>query len=211
MNSFTVDFANLTQDERKQLLRLVEKSKRKLVKLSDVAIGSTFKIGEMEFVKFFDECGATVAITKDIVFNSIFGTNNNFAESDLLNRLTNEFLPHIIAEVGEDNVCEITTDLTALDGLKTYGIMSSKISLPTLDFYREYVEIFDKHKIDKWWWLATPDSAYPHTECKYVLCVSPSGCIFTSGCIFNDGGYSDISGVRPFLFFVSSIYVSCED
>lgn len=206
MNSFTVDFANLTQDERKQLLRLVEKSKRKLVKLSDVAIGSTFKIGEMEFVKFFDECGETVAITKDIVFNSKFGTNNNFAESDILNRLTNEFLPNIIAEVGEDNLCVITTDLTTLDGLKTYGTVSSKISLPTLDFYREYVAIFDKHKINKWWWLATPDSAYPHTEVNYVLCVSPSGDFSGYGY-----GYGDYVGVRPFLRFVSSIYVSCED
>ena len=82
--------------------------------------------------------------------------------------------------------------------------MTSKISLPTLDFYRENVEIFDKHKLDEWWWLATPESAQPHGNPFWTLCVSPSGIIFSDLYDF------DI-GVRPFLYFVSSISVSCEE
>ena len=83
--------------------------------------------------------------------------------------------------------------------------MDSKISLPTFDFYRKNVSIFDKYKLDKWWWLATPDTAYPHKDVNWVVCVSPSGRVI------NYYGSNDDSVVRPFLCFASSIYVSCED
>ena len=200
MKSITVNFENLTESERKQLLKLVEKSNGG-VELSDIEAGETFKIGDIEFIKFSNENGVTTAITKDILFESKFGESNNLAESEIINKLTNDFLPKIEAEISAGNVLEFETDLTTLDGLKPYGTMTSKISIPTLDFYRKNVDIFDKYKVNKWWWLATPESAKPHDEPNYVLCVSPSGNIS-----FNYYG-NDI-GVRPFLRFVSSISVS---
>lgn len=204
MRSIKVNFENLTENERKTLLKLVEKSNQEKIQLCDIEVGKTFKIGNTEFIKFADEYGATTAVAKDIIFNSRFGDTNNFAESDIMDKLNKEFLPKIAGEIGLSNILEFETDLTTLDGLKTYGVMTSKISLPTFDFYRKNVSIFDKYKLDKWWWLATPDTAYPHKEANWVVCVSPSGDID-----FNGGG-SGI-GVRPFLRFVSSIYVSCED
>ena len=83
--------------------------------------------------------------------------------------------------------------------------MESKVSLPTLDFYRANVAIFDEYKVDDWWWLATPESAQPHSAPDWILCVAPSGCVDGGGC------YDDYGGVRPFLRFVSSISVSCEE
>lgn len=174
------------------------------VQLSTIENGKTFKIGDVEFIKFSDIDGATTAVTKNIVFNSRFGDDNNFGTSDVLDKLNNEFLPKIAEIVGEDNICDIETDLTTLDGLKPYGTLTSRVSLPTFDFYRNNVEVFDKYKLDCWWWLATPESAAPHDNPSWIVCVSPYGFIY------NYDYYGDC-GVRPFLRFVSSIFVSCEE
>ena len=173
------------------------------IMLNDVKNGSTFKIGDVEFIKFFDKENRTVAVTKETVFDSRVGDNNNLTESKVIERLKTEFLPKITEIVGEENVLEFKTDLTTLDGLKPYEPMVSKISLPTFDFYRENVNIFDKYKLDEWWWLATPESAQPHSEPWWTTCVSPSG--------VNGNDYDIFYGVRPILNFVSDIFVSCEE
>lgn len=174
------------------------------VTIKGVKDGEIFKIGDVEFIKFPDVDGKTPVVTKDIIFNSRFGDSNNFAESDILKKLETEFLPKITGAIGEENVCEFKTDLTTLDGLKPYGEMTSRVSLPTFDFYRANVEIFDKYKVDKWWWLATPDSAQPHYDPVWALCVSPSG-------VISNGDYNYRNGVRPFCIFESSIFESFED
>lgn len=202
MELVTINPAKLTEKERKLLFALEEKSK-KVCKPIKVENGEIFKIGDIEFIKFSDIDGVTTAVTKDTVFDSEFGSNNNLAKSEIIEKLAEEFLPKIAEIVGEENILDITTDLTALDGVKTFGKMISKISLPTLDFYRENVEMFDKYKLDKWWWLATPWSAYPHYESSCILCVSPRGDIYGNG-------YGNYGGVRPFLRFSSSIFVSDE-
>lgn len=167
--------------------------------------GDTFKVGDVEFIKFPDMGGVTPVVARNIVFVSRFGDNNDLRESDVLKKLEAEFLPKIIQAVGADTLCTVKTDLTALDGLKPYGEMESLVSLPTLDFYRANVEIFDKHKVGSWWWLATPESAQPHERPDWILCVAPSGYVGRDSC----GYYSN--GVRPFLCFVSSIFESSEE
>lgn len=166
--------------------------------------GATFMVGGMEFIKFPDKDGKTPAVMKDIAFFSTFGDNNDLRASKILQRMKEEILPRIIGAVGEENVCTFKTDLTALDGIKPYEELESRISLPTLDFYRANVEIFDQHKVDRWWWLATPESAQPHDDPSWVVCVSPSGYISIREYICR------INGVRPFLIFNSSIFGSSE-
>lgn len=171
--------------------------------LAELAAGEIFKIGDMEFMKIRDENGGTAAVTKNILFRSEFGENNNFAESKVLERLKAEILPKIEAEAGADNVMEFETDLISLDGSTKWGKMQSKISLVTFDFYRKHVKIFDKCKPDTWWWTATPDTTSEHLYDDWNVCVSPRGGI----------GYGFCSslgcGVRPFCIFNSSISVSC--
>lgn len=179
----------------------------KTVKLSEVSVGKIFKVGDFEFIKFAEKDGVAAVVSKNILFKSEFGKNVNLAESIVLERLNKEILPEIEKAIGAENVCEFETDLTTLDGLKNYGKMQSKISLPTLDFYRENVKIFDKYKVNSWWWIATPDSATPHWDSPFILCVSPDG-------DFGNYCYYDCVGVRPFLSFISSISsisVSCEE
>ena len=176
----------------------------KKTELFNIKIGDTFKIGDVEFISFGQDDGKVTAVTRDIIFRSEFGENNNLAESKVLKKLKKEFLPKLAEEIGLENICDITTDLTALDGLKPYDDLNSKVSLPTFDFYRQNVNIFDKYKVDMWWWLATPDTAEPHYEPRWTVCVSPFG-------DFYYGNYGDNYGVRPFLRFESSIFVSCEE
>ena len=177
----------------------------KTVKLTEIKKGETFKTGDIEFIKFSDENDETVVVAKDILFRSCFGNNNDLRSSDILKKLNDEFLPKLAEVIGEENIVEFETDLTTLDGLKPYDVMKSKVSVPTFDFYRDNVEIFDKHKLDKYWWLATPESAKPHDDPSWVVCVAPSGCI-NFNCYCN--GHL---GVRPFCILKSDIFVSCEE
>ena len=165
--------------------------------------GETFKIGKYEFIKFPDVDGKTPVVMKGIAFQSVFGDNNDLRVSNVLKRMQEEILPNIIEVVGAENVLTFKTDLTTLDGLKPYEDLESRISLPTFDFYRANVEIFDKHNPGAWWWLATPESAQPHYSPTWVLRVSPSGFI-------NYDRYGGDYGVRPFLIFNSSIFESSE-
>ena len=166
--------------------------------------GETFTIAGMEFIKFPSVDGQTPVVMKNIAFNSRFGDNNDLRSSDVLQKMETEILTKIIEAVGKENLCTVKTDLTTLDGLTPYGTMESLISLPTLDFYRANVSIFDKYKPDCWWWLATPESAQPHDDPYWVKCVAPSGNIY-------DDYYLNVSGVRPFCVFKSSIFESSEN
>ncbi len=176
----------------------------KEIKLTEVITGKTFKIGDVEFIKFAEENGEVTAVAKECVFRSQFGKNNDFKESEILKRLTTEFLPKIAESTGEENIVAHRVDLTSLDGLKTHGETVCKVSIPTFDFYRANVSIFDKYKLDTWWWLATPDTTSEHLNNSWISCVSPDGDIY-----IND--YHGSIGVRPFLKFVSSIFVSVEE
>ena len=176
----------------------------KNVCIPGVKNGETFPLAGYEFIKFPGVNGETPIVMRDYAFTSRFGDNNDLRSSDVLRRMEEEILPKIIAAVGEENVCTFKTDLTTMDGIQPYGVMESKISLPTIDFYRANGEIFNKYKPSRWCWLATPDSAQPNDDPWWTLCVSPSGFIYLV--------YYDIDdGVRPILVLKSSIFDSFED
>lgn len=174
-------------------------------KLTEVKISDTFKVADIEWIKFAEKDGNVIAVAKDSLFDSEFGSNNNYADNNctIRKRLETEILRKIENEIGAENLIEFETDLISLDGDKQYGKYRSKIGLPTLDFYRENIDIFDKHNLDDWWWLATPYSTNKHWNNRWISCVSPGGGI---GLNFCNGG----DGVRPFIIFVSSISVTCE-
>ena len=179
-------------------------NKTKAINFPGINDGETFRLAGMEFIKFPSVNGCTPVLAREVAFHSRFGDNNDLRSSDVLEELQEKYLPKIVAAVGEENICTFQTDLTTLDGLKPYGVMESKISLHTFDFYREHVEIFDKYPVDDYCWTATPESAQPHDDPCWVVCVSPSGCI----------GYFDYRydncGVRPFCILKSSIFESLE-
>ena len=180
-------------------------AENKAVTFPGVKDGETFRIAGMEFIKFPATEAGTPVVMRDVAFRSRFGDNNDLRASDVLKKMEKDILPKIIEAVGEENVLSFQTDLTTLDGLKPYGVMESKISLHTFDFYRANVEIFDKYPVKDYCWTATPHSAKPHYDPWWALCVSPAGDIGSG-----DGNYYD-DGVRPFLIFNSSNFESSED
>ena len=192
---------NLSEDERKLFMDLVEKTNNRTLPFN-VAVGDTFKIANIEFIRFPAINGGVRIVAKDFVFKDKFDdSTNNLANSHILKRLQTEILPKIEAAVGADNVLEFETDLTSLDGLKNYGTMKSKISLPTFDFYRGNIEIFDKYNPKRSWHLATPWSTPTRGYRSYVCFV------FSDGAVRYYNWYYHC-GVRPFLILKSSLFVS---
>lgn len=177
-------------------------------KLAEIANGELFEVAGIKFIKFSEENGRVVAVAKDIAFASRFGDNNNFATSDIKKRLEAEILPKLESAVGSENIVAHEVDLLSLDGSDKWGKIECKISIPTFDFYRANVKIFDKYNPRKWYWLATPDSTSEHGSDYWVRCVG------LSGFIDHNVSFCDNFVVRPFINFVSSISVisvSCEE
>ena len=170
-------------------------------KLSDKAVGDTFKIGDYEFVVLEHSKETTAVILKGILEESKFGSNNCDFKTSIVKTKLEEFQAKITSIIGEENLIEHTVDLTSNDGLKDYGTTRSKMSLLTADLYRRYVEILDIVKPQKWWWLVTPYST-PRHECEALnTCVSPRGNV-------SDYIYYVSVGVRPFCILNSNIFVS---
>ncbi len=172
------------------------------VKLADIPEGETFKIGDHEFIVLEHSGDTTAIIRKELLSEDIeFGSNNNFSGSYVEDRC-GEFAGEIAAIAGDENLIEHTVDLTSDDGLKDYGTIKSRCSLLTTNLYRRYVEILDKFKPDRWWWLATAYSTERHGNSSWVKCVAPSGGVSNYHFFISDGG------VRPFCILKSNIFVS---
>ena len=171
-------------------------------KLADIPVGETFKLGDHEMI-VLEQSGDTAAVIRKelLVDRMAFGKNNRYEESNV-DAECGKFADEIAAIVGSENLVEHTVDLTSDDGLKDYGKIRRKVSLLTTGLYRRYVEILDKHKIGKWWWLATPYSTARHENTSWVKCVAPSGGIINVNCCCYD------FGVRPFCILKSNIFVS---
>lgn len=169
------------------------------VRLSAVAVGDTVKIGDHELIVLEQSGDTTALICKDFIDTCSFGSSNNF-DGSKVDKLCSKFATKLAKIIGEDNVILHTVDLTSDDGLKDYGSVKRFASLLTADLYRRYVYTLDKHKLDAWWWLATPYSTPTHGYESTVDCVSPRGSIY---CFFNY-----VCGVRPFCILNSNIFVS---
>ena len=170
--------------------------------LAEIKIGECFKVADIEFIKTGEENGQVAAVAKNSLFDMTFGGNNNYAESKVKKKLETEILPRIEEVVGPENIIDHEVDLISLDGDDKWGKAICKISLPTFDYYRRNVKLFDKYKLDGWWWLSTPDTTAKHYNDNWVVCVSPRGSIYDDDCYYGFGG------VRPFLILKSSIFVS---
>lgn len=170
-------------------------------KLSELALGETFKIGEYEFVVLEHCAGETAMILKGILKKLAFGSNNNF-DGSAVDEVCLAFGDEIANIVGEENLVPHTVDLTSDDGLKDYGEVERSVSLLTTEQYRRWVKILDRHRPDSWWWLSTPHSTQTHENTNWVKCVSPVGNFYYYHC------GCDFLGVRPFCIFKSSIFGS---
>lgn len=183
---------DLTADQIKKLKAVFDEPVKKL---SDLEPGDTFKVGPHEFIVLEHCMGETAVIYKGLLYENVrFGSNNNYDGSNV-DKACEKFYEELCPLVGAENIAEHTVDLASDDGLKDYGEIKRHVSLLTANQYRCFVYTLDKHKPDKWWWLATPFSTATHENERWVKCVTPSGSI-------DYGGFS-IGHVRrpPVLYF----------
>ena len=169
--------------------------------LGKVDVGKIAKIGEFEFIVLEHSPETTAVILKGLYKErEEFGENNNF-DGSYADKFCKEFEKELAELIGAENIIGHTVDLTSDDGLKCYGVVHRNVSLLTTELYRRYVEILDEHKLNAWWWLATPHSTPKHCDNDWVKCVAPSG-------YFNYDYCGNYFGVRPFCILKSSIFVS---
>lgn len=132
--------------------------------------------------------------------NKQFDSNiNDWEPSDLRSYLNTEFYNKLADEVGEENIISFERNLLSLDGQTEYGTCEDKVSIISLDEYREYRKLIPN--ADYYWWTLTPDSTKCNDDSRWVRVVSRSGHVRGSRC--------DCSfGVRPFCIFSSAIFES---
>lgn len=170
----------------------------------EVKRGNIVTVAGIEWLILKVEGHRVLCVTKD--FDSLStkfdSDTNEWGSSELRKDLNTRFYKKIADEVGDKNILLITTDMLSLDGQKEYGECEDKVSLLTVDLYRENRDILPN--TDKWWWLVTPWSTPCNDYDASVCFVSPGGHISSDICY---GNYA----VRPFCIFDSSIFESIED
>lgn len=171
--------------------------------LSSLKPGEVFKKNGTEYIvcEHFEN-GSTAIIRKECLEDGMeFGDTNNWAESGLRKFLNNEYLKNISDDFSQDNILDHEVDLLSLDGYDDYGRTTDKVSVLTIDQYRKYHKFIGN--VDRWNWLATPDSTPSGTDASGVRVVRDGGRV---GWSYSD----DCCGVRPFFLLKSSISVSPE-
>ena len=191
----------LTQEMAEEIQKRICTPENKL-QLAEIAEGETFKIGDYEFIVLEQTGDTTAVILKELYDEETkFGENNNFSGSTV-DGICAKFAGELTKLIGSDALIEHEVDLTADDGLKDYGTVNRRVSLLTAQQYRKHVYTLDKHKVNAWWWLATPFSTNAHGIKYAVKCVAPSGGVGSHDF------YRSGNGVRPFCILKSNIFVS---
>lgn len=149
LNGRKIPLTDEQAEEIKTSLGLKEKQ------LKDIPVGDTFKAGDYEFIVFEQMGEKTAVILKNLLHENVkFGKNNNYNGSNADNTCIS-FVQKIADIIGKDNIYEHEVDLTSANGMTCYGKITRRMSLLTLERLQKYGHILAKHKVEKWWWLAT--------------------------------------------------------
>ena len=169
--------------------------------LAEIKVGNTCKTKTMEHIVLEHlPDGKTVCLSKDLVTSMAYDKKTGiYTNSNIRKYLNTEFFKKLSAEVGAENICEHTVDLTSDEGNKKHGSVVDKVSLLTCELFRKYNEILEKYNPGRWWWLATPFAIEFWEDCARA--VGLTGIVDYDFCNL-DGG------VRPFYILNSSISVS---
>ena len=183
--------------------------------LGNVKNGGIFKALGKEFVKLdADEHGCLV-LAKDIWTKMPFRDGddpecpNDLRRSDVMKYLSDRFTEFVQRGTPLDTFIPFKIDLQDTTGQTEYGTVEYRIGLLTLRQYGKYWRLIPK--VDTPWWLATPyDAAIwwlrsPNTDCNGSVWVVNTGGSYDS--LWCNYSY----GVRPALYFPSTLWVSTED
>lgn len=179
--------------------------------LKDIEVGKTF-LGndgiERIILEHFPD-GKTLTLTRDRLFKSVYGENNDYKSSKIKKLLENE-ITKLEKTFGKENLNAFKINLLSEDGLDTYGEIETKCGLLTAEQYRKYTRIIEQYHVGSWW-LATPDSTTERSDSLFVSYVHACGFLICSRCYVDRdcfGGCGDGIGVRAVCLFNSNIFVS---
>ena len=164
-----------------------------------IEVKAQFTIGGIAWTVIQTAESWVKCIASEIIEERAFDAQNrnDFASSDLRDYLNGEFLQKMIGAGAPEEMFEhFNIDLTADDGLKTYGGDRVRIGLITCDEYRLLRENIPH--VDGWWWTATADSPIN----PYVRNVN------AGGTLSSNNAYNGGRGVRPLCVLKSEILVS---
>lgn len=180
--------------------------------LGNVKNGGIFKALGKEFVKLdADEHGCLV-LAKDIWTKMPFRDGddpecpNDLRRSDVMKYLSDRFTEFVQRGTPLDTFIPFKIDLQDTTGQTEYGTVEYRIGLLTLRQYGKYWRLIPK--VDTPWWLATPygtPNCSPSTNNSNIVWLVESD---------GSGGYwyyYCTCGVRPALYFPSTLWVSTED
>lgn len=180
--------------------------------LGNVKNGGIFKALGKEFVKLdADEHGCLV-LAKDIWTKMPFRDGddpecpNDLRRSDVMKYLSDRFTEFVQRGTPLDTFIPFKIDLQDTTGQTEYGTVEYRIGLLTLRQYGKYWRLIPK--VDTPWWLATP---YGTPNCSPY-----AGSGYNVWYVRSDGSSDywycrDTFGVRPALYFPSTLWVSTED
>lgn len=165
-------------------------------------VGDTFELAGLKW-KILDitEKGYK-CIAEKLSENMQFGNNNDWKISSIRKYLNDEFYEKLAEEIEEDNIIPFERNLLSLDGQTEYGTCEDKVSIISLDEYRQYRELLPNE--DYYWWTLTPDTTKCNGNESWICVVCPSGFI-------NFINYFYSNGVRPVCIFCSAIFESEEN
>lgn len=125
------------------------------------------------------------------LFNNRFGNTNNYAESEIRERIVNSDLAKELEDFYGNRLVSITLDLTALNGSKEYGINSGdKLAIPTLDILRKFKENIPL--MNGYYWTSTPNGTKQTGDSSCVQVVNDGGGVNYSDCDWSS------NSARPF-------------
>lgn len=164
-----------------------------------IEVKAQFTIGGIAWTVIQTAESWVKCIASEIIEERAFDAQNrnDFASSDLRAYLNGEFLQKMIGAGAPEEMFEyFNIDLTADDGLKTYGGDRVRVGLITCDEYRLLRE--NVPHVDGWWWTATADSPInPFVRGVYSV-----------GTLDYHNAYNGDGGVRPLCVLKSEILVS---
>lgn len=180
--------------------------------LGNVKNGGIFKALGKEFVKLdADEHGCLV-LAKDIWTKMPFRDGddpecpNDLRRSDVMKYLSDRFTEFVQRGTPLDTFIPFKIDLQDTTGQTEYGTVEYRIGLLTLRQYGKYWRLIPK--VDTPWWLATP---YGTPNCSPLTYNSYNVWGVESDGSYDYWYYYDTCGVRPALYFPSTLWVSTED
>lgn len=190
---------------RELVKQLEEAEKKNKVRLSELKLGDTFKIGEHDFIVLDqDESSQTTKViskgfmAEDVIFDK---NTKDYNKSNIKKMIEADIQPIIENAMGEENLVEHAVNLASVDMQYEYENCICKVRPITFDEARKFNNLLVNKSLNDWWWTCTPWSTKERGLEYSIAVVSSSGYIGSGSCI-------DYYGVRPFCILKSHIFVS---